>query len=50
MTSPREVVREAKRIVIKIGSSPLVDAQGALREHVLARRVGEIAALRARAQ
>ncbi len=33
-------------IVIKIGSSTLVDARGALREDVLARRVAEIAALR----
>ena len=35
-------------IVIKIGSSTLVDDHGALREQVLQRRVGEIAGLRAR--
>lgn len=34
-------------IVIKIGSSTLVDSRGALREDVLARRVQEVAALRA---
>lgn len=34
-------------IVIKIGSSTLVDADGTLREGVLERRVGEVAALRA---
>lgn len=33
-------------IVIKIGSSTLVDADGALREDVLTRRVAEVAALR----
>jgi glutamate 5-kinase len=35
-------------IVIKIGSSTLVDEHGALRDQVLSRRVGEIAALRSR--
>ncbi len=35
-------------IVIKVGSSTLVDGSGALREEVLARRVADIAALRAR--
>lgn len=34
-------------IVIKIGSSTLVDAHGSLREEMLARRVAEIAGLRA---
>ncbi len=38
----------SETIVIKIGSSTLVDGTGTLREDVLRRRVGEIAALRAR--